>query len=476
MSLTSLEQWRHRSRGPRSYLRAADGRLTNFWYDSRDTVSKLLSGAAEPSTTAYVPDAEEMCRIRALLAQILTENIIPFWYPAVLDLDYGGYGLSVDRYGRWKGPARKGTVSQARTLWFFSRLAQSPYGQSDHLQAAAHGYSFLRDHLWDSEYGGFHWETDATGMEITAPHKHLFAQVAALYALTEYARASHDDEAISLSRDLFGTLETRAHDRQYGGYQEFFARDWSRPPDTIPNYLGTAIAPDAKTANTHMHLMESITSYLALTGDPIARDRLLELLTINNNSVVRNAKGATSAVYRRDWTPLRRGTYDEVLFGYQLKNIWLSMETCKTIGVPIAPLLDLYRTLFTYAIRNGFDRKHGGFYESGPIGWPATRRNKVWWVQAEALLCALNLYSFTREEVYFNYFRRTLDWIEQGQVDWEHGEWFARAQHQKGWGDKADRWKDPYHNGRAMIVGLDLLDGLEQHQESPLVPAAAPHL
>jgi N-acylglucosamine 2-epimerase (GlcNAc 2-epimerase) len=190
--------------------------------------------------------------------------------------------------------------------------------------------------------------------------------------------------------------------------------------------------------------------------------------------VIRHAKAATTAVYRPDWAPVRGGVHDEVLFGYQAKNIWLSIETCKIVGVPVAPRLDLYRSLFAYIIRNGFDRKHGGVYESGPVGWPATRRDKLWWVQAEALLCALTLYASTHEEIYFDAYRRTLDWIIQGQVDWEHGEWFARAQYGKGWGDKADQWKDPYHDGRAMIVALELLDNSEGKREPQLVHATVP--
>ena len=365
------------------------------------------------------PSPRTIQQVRQQLARILTENIIPFWYPAAIDEDHGGYRVNHDMLGRWKGPANKGVVSQARTLWFFSRLARSEFGTNDHLRAATHGFQFLQDRLWDEEFGGFYWETDDTGTRVLAPRKHVFGQVSALYALCEYTRVSSDPGAEALCRRHFDLLQEHAYDERYGGYKEFPDRDWQELPPGTPNYLGAGLRVDAKTSNTHVHLMEATTSYYGLTHDATARERLLNLLTINSNAVVRKTKGSTSPTYSRDWTPLRGGAYEYVFYGYQLKNVWLMIHTCEVAGLPQAPLLDLYRTLVDNVIRCGFDRRAGGFFQAGRIGCTRDRARQGLVEQAEALMCTLQMYRLTRDPAYFAYFERTLEWVSLHQVDWQ---------------------------------------------------------
>src|SRR5438552_11937960 len=112
---------------------------------------------------AYQPSQQEIRQARATLSRMLTDNIAPFWQEAAIDREGGGYRLNHDLSGRWKGPSNKRCIMQARTLWFFARLARSEFGTSEHLEAARHGYAFLRDRMWDARYGGLFWELDASG-------------------------------------------------------------------------------------------------------------------------------------------------------------------------------------------------------------------------------------------------------------------------------------------------------------------------
>ena len=403
-----------------------------------------------------------LLRSRTALERLLIANILPFWYPQVLDIEEGGYRLNHDPQGRWRGRANKNLVAQARTTWFFARLFTSRYGEREHLQAARHGYEFLRDKMWDQRFGGFYWEVDPSGdIAATKPHKHLYGQAFALYALSEYARASGDSSATELARKLFGLLESNAHDRQYGGYQEFFRRDWGPVPVDIRSYMNTA--PSIKLMNTHIHLMEGITTYYLLTKDLVARERLIELIFVQSNAVVRKGLGACTDAYQRDWTPLQGDRYARVSYGHDIQNVWLLIEACRAAGVSNGPLLDLYRTIFAYALQYGFDEKQGGFYYMGPFDASADRRDKVWWVQAEGLISALYMYLLFREAVYFECFSQILSWIVKYQADWEHGEWHAQI-HENGKpkGDKADPWKCPYHTGRAILQCLQLLSSIEE--------------
>ena len=99
--------------------------------------------------------------------------------------------------------------------------------------------------------------------------------------------------------------------------------------------------------NTHIHLMEALTTFLALTDEPMARERLIELIFVNSNSVVRKNIGACTDKYLENWEPLRGSDYDRVSYGHDVENIWLLVEACKAAGISGSFLLDLYRTLLT---------------------------------------------------------------------------------------------------------------------------------
>lgn len=395
-------------------------------------------------------------RQHRLLERILLENIVPFWLEGALDHERGGYRLNHARDGSWLGPAPKGIVTQARTVWFFSRLYRSPYGKPEHLVAARHGFHFLRDHLWDQEFGGFYWTITADGAEPINALKHLYGQSFGLYALAEYYRASRDPEARVLAARLFGLLERHAWDREHGGYIEYFARDWSDPGEQI-GPMG--VPQQIKLMNTHLHLMEAFATYQRAAPSPLVRERLLELIQILSNSVVRKTWGACTDRHNRDWTPVTTPETQVASYGHDLENVWLLMDAADAAGVSDGPLTDLYHTLFDYSLKYGWDAAHGGFYYLGPLGGSATQRGKSWWVQAEVLVSALRMFQRYGDPRYLKIFDETLRWVAEHQVDWQRGDWFETIDPEgRASGVKSGLWKSPYHNGRAMLECLALLE------------------
>jgi len=393
------------------------------------------------------PDPHSILEIRRTLERILLQNILPFWYPGVIDWNEGGYRLNHDVNGRWSGRANKGVVTQARTVWFFSRLVNSSFGRPEYLAAASHGYEFLQDRMWDKEFGGFYWEVDPAGHTATISEKRMYGQAFALYALTEYATAAGDEFAQARAKELFTLMEHSAHDKAHGGYQDICRRDWT-PISRL------------KRMNTHMHLLEAMTTFSLLTNDPVVRERLGELILINSNSVLRKNIGACTERHLENWIPDRGPDHDRVSYGHDVENIWLLVQACMTVGIPYSLLSDLYKTVFNYALQHGYDHRNGGFYASGPLNRAADRREKVWWVQAEGLIAALQMYRFTEEKTYWTCFSRTLEWIVNHQADWEYGDWHETiTEEAKIAGVKAGLWKSPYHNGRAMLECLELLAG-----------------
>ncbi len=344
--------------------------------------------------------------------KILTENIVPFWYSRSLDHKNGGYIINFDiNGGPKKGDRTKMIVTQARTVWLFSRLARAGYGGKECIEAAGIGCRFLIEKMWDGKNGGFYWEVDMTGDKKLRPRKHLYGQSFALYAFSEYYLATKRQDVLDFAIRFFNLLEAKSHDKIYGGYIEFFNEDWTPVPATQGSYMGTE--PDMKLMNTHLHLLEAMTTFYRASRLPLARERLLELINIESNTVVRKNIGACTDKYERDWTPRLEGDFARVSYGHDIENVWLLIDACDAAKVSNHPFIDLYRKLFDYSLKYGYDETNGGFYDSGPFNGPADRRSKVWWVQSEAIVSALYMHRLTKDSKYLYVFEKTGDFIEK---------------------------------------------------------------
>jgi mannobiose 2-epimerase len=415
--------------------------------------------AASPAALAQRPLPPEVAQE---MRKVLDENIHKFWYPKSIDTKLGGYQLHFGPDGAAKGDGPKGIVTQARMVWYFARMARAGYGdKAANLKAAAHGYDFLTKKMWDPKHGGFAWEVDAAGAVKTKPKKHMYGQSFALYAISEYALASGRKDALDFAVKFFELLEKKTHDAKYGGYIEFFNEDWSQAAEG--SYMSAA--GDVKLMNTHLHLMEALTTFYRASKLPLARERLLELMTIESNTVVRKGMAACSDQYQRDWTPILEGNGARVSYGHDLENIWLLVDAAAAAGTPVAPLMDYFSAGWAYSMKYGWDEKDGGFWYWGPFHQPAAGKSKSWWVQAEVLVSALTMYKLTGEEKYRDVFLRTWEFVKKHQIDWQNGEWWTEVDTSlKARGDKGGLWKAAYHNGRAMIECLALLKELEDRR------------
>ena len=407
----------------------------------------FVCAASESATFAekYLPRLEK----------ILLENIEPFWYGKSLDRANGGYIISFDSQGKLKEPVTKMIVTQARQVWLFSRLARAGYEPQKHLEAAKLGYQFLKSKMWDPVNGGFYWAVDITGNQKLQPNKHLYGQSFALYAISEYAMASGDKEALDFAVQFFNLLEAKSHDAIHGGYVEYFTPDWTSTPSG-QSYMGAPA--EMKLMNTHLHLLEAVTTFYRASQLPLARERLLELINIESNAVVRKSLGACTDKYRQDWTPMLDGDYARVSYGHDIENVWLLMDACDAAGVSNYPFMDLYQTLFKYSLQYGYDSRQGGFFYTGRFNTAADDRSKSWWVQAETIVSALRMYEYTKDPKYLAVFEKTFEFINTKMVDWTNGEWyeFISAQGQPR-GSKGSIWKAGYHNGRSMIECIEIL-------------------
>lgn len=441
----------------------------------RNRIANLATGirsrrAVERVSAEVTP--ETLFQLASKLETELHENIVDFWLPRCRDQEHGGYLVDFDPTGQFLDLDRKSLVVQARMLWFISRLISAGIETSVNSaqvlrQAADSGFQFLREKMWDESHGGFFWEVNRQGDKKTRVAKDAYGQAFALFGLSQYYLAVGDSAALGLANDLFQTIESKMHDDEHGGYIEYLERDWRSAPEGSGRYSDRTPA-HLKTTNTHLHILEALTPYVALQSSPLGRERLVELIRIQTTSIMRKQHPSSYECFDRDWRPAASALNERIAFGHDLENISLLVEACAAAKVAEPPLHDLFRQVFDQVSSSGVDWKHGGVYLYGKVGEPSHRREKIWWVQAEALLCAIHLYRRFHDQRALAMFWLTWEFIDRELIDHEYGEWFEAIRpgglslRQKG-----HAWKTGYHNGRALIGCVEMLRSPD-HREKAL--------
>lgn len=380
---------------------------------------------------------------------VLAAECAEFWLIHGPDAEHGGFHGRIGRRGQPCDPTDKGAIQQARHLWTWSTWYERREPTERVRQAAELAYTFLVDHFLDPEDGEFAFRVDRAGRVLDS-RKLLYAQGFAIYALASYASVFGVPRARDLALRCFESIDGRAHDAAHGGYDLSSEREWTSP--------GTE-----KETNTHIHLMEAFTALYAVTRDSRVEARLAEMSEICATRLLQPS-GYVHKEFLGDWTP--RGT-PSVSYGHDLETAWLLVDAELTLGQPRAHVVAAATRMACHAAHYGFDAERGGYFEEGLPHGPVTGFEKIWWVQFEALPGLWWTYRLTAEPLYLERLIRTIEWLESGQRDPDHGEWF--------WGvlpdgtlgihgdTKGEVWKAAYHNLRALTITEDwMVAGLRQ--------------
>lgn len=431
--------------------------------------------------------ADELPTPKEMLAKVDAEleKGLKLWYPRSVD-PRGGYHSIFDQDWTLKPYETKGIVQQSRMVWTAAEVAlRRPEHREQMEKIAVHGYKFLRDSMWDKEYGGFYWEVKADGSPLSSDMsemKHAYGESFALYGLANLYRLNGDQEVLDLAKKLFHWIDKNGHDAKYGGYREAWYRDgrlMNEPPKDRPDQIKgkTREMLGDKSMNTHLHLLEAFTELYRVWPDPVLRSRLIELLGIMRDKVP-TWPGAMRQFFRYDWTPA--ATY--VSFGHDIECTYLMEEAEIILGNPSAEkTLAVGRSFVDHALQFGWDEKYGGFfYDGATFGVPADT-SKFWWVQAEGLNTLLLMHDHYGKENprYYQCFIKQWDFIEKHILDAKYGGWFpltdADGSNPRGLDnrfsqvthglEKAHLWKTSYHEIRALLNVSDRLKKLVENEQ-----------
>lgn len=383
---------------------------------------------------------------RSALERELTQGILPFWLQRMQDPAGGWYGR-IAGDGSLVPDAPRGAILNARILWTFASAFRLT-GDPAYREAAARAYAEVRDRFYDPQYGGVYWSLTADGRPLDTK-KQFYAIAFTVYGLAEYHRAAGVSEALDLAVRLYRDIEAHSFDAAGGGYLEACTRAWEPIEDMR---LSDKDRNDAKTMNTHLHILEGYTSLYRVWKDAGLRAQLRGLLETFLDRILR-PDGHLGLFFDTDW----RSQSEMVSYGHDIEASWLLEEAADLLDDAAlgARVTEACRRI-AFASLEGWTQGGGMIYE-----WdPATGHrdaDRHWWVQAETVVGC------------WNRFQRDGDpaWADKAEDTWkfirEHlicpdGEWYwslrADGTHNVT-DDRAGFWKCPYHNGRMCMEILE---------------------
>lgn len=384
--------------------------------------------------------AAERQELEQLSQALLDEanSVMGFWLEHGPDREFGGFHGSLAADGSPLAASDKGLIQQSRHLWSLS--AWHPYAgeqQAEVKRLADASFAFLKQHFLDKD-GEFFFKVTRQG-EVADPKKLIYAESFAIYGLSEYASAFGSDEAKQLALACFQSLDARVHDAKFKGSDQ----------SNDPGWLAEGAQ---KGTNTHIHLMEAFTTLYSISGDKKVKARLKELIDVVLYKIVQD-EGYAHLEFYRDWRPHSQA---RVSYGHDLETAWLLLEAYRALGeAPSNKVIERIVEFGSNSAHWGFDKEEGGYFNYGVPAGEIESKEKIWWVQAEAIAGLWALYELSGEEKFIDYLQSTLRYSQAQLKDAQHGGWYwSRIEN----GELSDRgtlkgeeWKTNYHLLRALV-------------------------
>ncbi len=391
--------------------------------------------------------------LKSEAASELTENILPFWLERMIDPNGGFYGR-IDGNGKLCADAPRGGILTARILWTFAS-AYRLLGREEYLRAALLARDEIRDRFFDKENGGTYWSLDAQRNPLDTK-KQIYAIAFTVYGLSELYRAIGDQGSLELAIELYRSIEKYSFDNVLNGYLEAFTKEWNPIEDMR---LSEKDQNDAKTMNTHLHVLEGYTSLYRVWKDAGLQKQLKNLIEVFLDRILL-PDGHLALFFSEDWS----NTSHVTSYGHDIECAWLLAEAAEVLGDEA--LLKRVKSACAQtavAALEGWSAEGGMIYERDIVDGE-TDADRHWWVQAETVVGCLWQWKYRKAVADST----AAGWLEKSVQEWAfikqniinpEGEWYwsLRADGTPNREDDlAGFWKCPYHNGRMCMEILQM--------------------
>jgi mannose/cellobiose epimerase-like protein (N-acyl-D-glucosamine 2-epimerase family) len=210
-----------------------------------------------------------------------------------------------------------------------------------------------------------------------------------------------------------------------------------------------------KSANTHLHLQESLTELYDATRDTSVKQSAEEVLEINKRYFYPDNAGRSRLHRKPDWSEVTDAGSVGLSYGHNVEFAHLMIRTENILGR--TENWPHFYAQINHALKFRYDHRRGGLYYRGVDDRPAYDTTKVWWTQAEmmsALTQALRHQENTEQRKALN---QLAHFVNEFQAHKRDGIWLnaVTKQGKPTNTGKAHNWKDNYHEVRALVKFIE---------------------
>lgn len=358
----------------------------------------------------------------------LLKDTVPFWFPRSYDREDGGYLLMRDADGTLID-TDKAVWIQGRACWLLSTLYNTVEPREEWLEGAKVGYDFLREKCFD-ENGKMYFHVDKSGNPIRM-RRYFFSETFAVIACAAYAKASGDEDATRLARDLFGVCMEYA-----AGLREMEPKFENTRPTKgigIPMIM----------INTAQQLRETI-------GDPRCDHAIAEWIKEIETLFVKDDIRCVMEQVAPDGSIVDHVDGRTLNPGHAIEGAWFILHEARYRNND-TQLINLGCRMLDYMWERGWDKEFGGIlYFRDVYDRPVQeywQDMKFWWPQNETIIATLLAYIVTGDEKYAAMHKLIHEYAYSHFHDKQHGEWYGYL-HRDGTvaqTAKGNLFKGPFH-------------------------------
>jgi len=343
----------------------------------------------------------------------LLDELLPLWAERGRDRKRGGYYTSLGLGLKPSESEPKRLLTQARQTYVFSHACLLGAGKWA-LEAAQHGFGYLRQKFWDAGNGGWISSVEPGG-EPRQTRKDTYDHAFVLFAMAYYYRVTKEPEALSIAARTLELLDAKLGDKHSGGFLEGAAADWS-PVD------------EPRRQNPHMHLLEAFLALYETTREDLYLEHARRIITLFKERFFDSQHGVLGEYFDREWRVAPEKAGEIVEPGHHFEWVWLLHQFAR--AARDESVLQHAKTLYEFALRHGVDpQDHGVFDRVNRTGEVLGDRKRVW-PHTECLKACGARYEGAKDADALETLRAVLDRCFGLYVHPEHRGWkevFSRA-------------------------------------------------
>ena len=395
--------------------------------------------------------SSDFAALQNLYRDELLGNIIPWWMDHAIDWEHGGICTFIEDDGTVVS-TDKYMWSQLRALYVWSALCNMIEPRDEWLEVATNIYEFVLPHGRDEEGRWVYW-LDADGNLVEGATS-IYSDGFAIMGLTEYARATGDQQAVDVAMETYENVRARL--AVPGSYltapyvvpEGAKAHGVSMIFSTVFYEFGKLLGDEDIMNAGYEHTLQVMDDFLKLD-----RECLLEYVALDG-SVLDSPEGRV------------------VVPGHAIESMWFQMHIFADRGERerIGRAIDSIR----WHVEASWDPEYGGMFpavdseDNEEVAWEHYDK-KFWWVHTETLYALLLAYLYSKEQWCLDWYDRVHEWAFEHFPLPEHGEWAMRLTRE---GERPERLlsllplpiKDPFHLPRAMMMCIKVLEELKSEQ------------